>query len=150
MDVLTLLDLLVDELNRATQVPLSGGKAMVDREKMIDTVEQIKSALPEDIITAAQIKSEREKILLDAKREAEQLITEASEQACVILSEHEIVMRATAEARGLVAHAQEHSAQIRRAANDYAEELLGNMESLLAGHVELLNRNRESLKKIIK
>ena len=150
MDVLTLLDLLVDELNRATQVPLSGGKAMVDREKMIETVEQIKSALPEDIIEAEQIKRDREKILMDANREAEQLVTEASEQAIVLLSEHEIVMRAQAEARSIVGHAQEHSAQIRRAANDYAEELLSNMENLLAGHVELLNRNRESLRKIIK
>ena len=150
MDVLTLLDLLVDELNRATQVPLSGGKAMVDREKLIGTIEQIKEALPQDIITAEGIKRDREKILMDAKREAEQLITEASEQACVILSEHEIVARATAEGRAIVAHAQDHSTQIRRAANDYAEELLANMESLLAGHVELLNRNRESLKKIIK
>ena len=39
----TLLDLLIDELNRAAQVPLSGGKAMVDREKIIETVEQIKT-----------------------------------------------------------------------------------------------------------
>ena len=70
MDVLTLLDLLIDELNRAAQVPLSGGKAMVDREKMIETVEQIKTALPEDITQAQQIKREREEIITEANREA--------------------------------------------------------------------------------
>lgn len=150
MDVLTLLDLLTDELNRATQLPLSGGKAMVDREKMIETIEQIRSALPEDIVLAEQIKREREKILTDAGREAEQLVEEAREQARFLLSEHEIAARAAEEAHAMLAHAQDHSAQICRAANDYAEELLANMESLLAGHVELLNRNRESLKRMIK
>ena len=136
MDVLTLLDLLIDELNRAAQVPLSGGKAMVDREKMIETVEQIKR--------------EREKIITEANREAEQLVSEAQEQACQLLSEHEIVRQANAEARAIVTHAQEHSSKIRRAANDYAEELLASMDNILSSHVELLNRNRESLRKMIK
>ena len=150
MDVLTLLDLLIDELNRAAQVPLSGGKAMVDREKMIETVEQIKTALPKDITQAQQIKREREKIITEANREAEQPVSEAQEQACQLLSEHEIVRQANAEARAIVTHAQEHSSKIRRAANDYAEELLASMDNILSSHVELLNRNRESLRKMIK
>ena len=150
MDVLTLLDLLIDELNRAAQVPLSGGRAMVDREKMIETVEQIKTALPEDITQAQQIKRDREGIITEANREAEQLVSEAQEQACQLLSEHEIVRQANAEARAIVTHAQEHSAKIRRAANDYAEELLASMDNILSSHVELLNRNRESLRKMIK
>ena len=149
MDALTLLDLLADDLNRATQVPLSGGKAVVDREKTLELIEKIKAALPGDLLEAEQIKHEREKTLTDAAREAEQQLEEAREQARVLLSEHEIVAQATAEARAIVMHAKDHATQIRRAANDYAEELLANMESMLEGHVELLNKNRESLKQLI-
>ena len=75
LDAGSSVDLLIDELNRAAQVPLSGGKAMVDREKMIETVEQIKTALPEDITQAQQIKREREEIITEANREAEQLVS---------------------------------------------------------------------------
>jgi cell division septum initiation protein DivIVA len=149
MDALTLLDLLADDLNRATQVPLSGGKAVVDREKTLELIEKIRAALPGDILEAEQIKREREKLLTDAARDAEQQIQEAREQARVLLSEHEIVAQATAEARAIVMHAKDHATQIRRAANDYAKELLANMESMLEGHVELLSKNRESLKHLI-
>ena len=76
MEVLTLLETLQEMLDRSSNIPLTK-KSLVDKEAIIDVVNEIKLKLPDELKQAKWVKEERQKILVDAQKEANQLIKEA-------------------------------------------------------------------------
>ena len=71
MNVSSLLDELDEMIDSAWNMPLSGGKALVDAERVREIVDKIRSSLPQEIRQAKAIVSDRSQIIADAKREAE-------------------------------------------------------------------------------
>ena len=76
MEVLTLLETLEEMLDRSSNIPLTK-KSLVDKDAIIDVVNEIKMKLPDELKQAKWVKEERQKILVDAQKEANQLIKEA-------------------------------------------------------------------------
>lgn len=76
MDFLALVDVLEDQITTAAKVPMSG-KCMVDREEMLDIIKELRERVPEDIKQANWIKEERQKILVEARKEASNILKEA-------------------------------------------------------------------------
>ena len=80
MTVLDLLDELEDIMDTASNVPLTG-KVMVDKEEVMELVNDIRRSLPDDMKQAKWLKDEQNRILDDAKSEYKKLIVEAKKQA---------------------------------------------------------------------
>ena len=74
MNVSSLLDELDEMIDSAWNMPLSGGKALVDAERVREIVDKIRSSLPQEIRQAKAIVSDRSQIIADAKREAETVV----------------------------------------------------------------------------
>ena len=72
MEVLTLLETLQEMLDRSSSIPLTK-KSLVDKDAIIDVVNEIKMKLPDELKQAKWVKEERQKILVDAQKEANQL-----------------------------------------------------------------------------
>ena len=98
MNVSSLLDELDEMIDSAWNMPLSGGKALVDAERVREIVDKIRSSLPQEIRQAKAIVSDRSQIIADAKREAETVVRVAEERARVMVNQDEIVRQA--QARG--------------------------------------------------
>ena len=87
MNVSSLLDELDEMIDSAWNMPLSGGKALVDAERVREIVDKIRSSLPQEIRQAKAIVSDRSQIIADAKREAETVVRVAEERARVMVNQ---------------------------------------------------------------
>lgn len=67
MDINELLGRLEEIINEGRAVPFSD-KVLVDREKVLEVIDSIRSILPEEIKQANWIKEERNRILIEAQK----------------------------------------------------------------------------------
>ena len=144
MDVLVLIDKLDDVIHNARSVPLTDS-VMIDREEIYDILDQMRSTIPEEIKQARWIVKERQEMLAEAKAEAERLVAEAQERAENLASEQEVVRLAEKTAQQIVEDARERERETRLGAEDYADEVLGNLEVNLDKFLAAVRRGRERL-----
>ena len=144
MDVLVLIDKLDDIIHNARSVPLTDS-VMIDREEIYDILDQMRSTIPEEIKQARWIVKERQEMLAEAKQEAERVLTEAQERADRLASETEVVRLAERNAQQIMEDARERERDTRLGAEDYADEVLGNLELNLDKFIGAVRRGRERL-----
>ncbi len=144
MDVLVLIDKLDDIIHNARSVPLTDS-VMIDREEMYDILDQMRSTIPEEIKQARWIVKERQEMLAEAKQEAERMLMEAQERADRLASETEVVHLAERNAQQTMEDARERERETRLGAEDYADEVLGNLEINLDKFIGAVRRGRERL-----
>jgi vacuolar-type H+-ATPase subunit H len=144
MDVLVLIDKLDDLIHNARSVPLTDS-VMIDSEEIYDLLDQMRSTIPEEIKQARWIVKERQEMLAEAKQEAERLLSEAQERAEKLAADTEVVRLAEKNAQQIMEDAREHEREIRLGAEDYADEVLGNLEMNLDKFLAAVRRGRERL-----
>ncbi len=144
MDVLVLIDKLDDLVHNARTVPLTDS-VMVDREEIYDLLDQMRSTIPEEIKQARWIVKERQEMLAEAKQESERVLQEAQDRAEQLASEMEVVRLADRQAAQILEEAREREREIRLGAEDYADEVLGNLEVNLDKFLAAVRRGRERL-----
>ena len=92
MDALELLEELEDIVDKGVAVPFSG-RCLLDKDELLEVLAEIKLKLPEDLKQAKWIKEERERIIADAKTEANNLIKTANDQIIAMVDENEITKK---------------------------------------------------------
>ena len=112
MEVLSLLETIEEMLNKSASIPLTK-KSLIDRDELIDVVKEIRLKLPDELKQAKWVKEERQKILVDAQKEANQLIKEAENKIISMIDEHEITKKA-----------YEQKAEIIDSANAFSKDLI--------------------------
>lgn len=144
MDVLVLIDKLDDAIHNARSVPLTDS-VMIDREEIYDILDQMRSTIPEEIKQARWIVKERQEMLAEAKAEAERLVSEAQTRAEQLAGAEEVVRLAEKMAQQIVEDARDRERETRLGAEDYADEVLGNLEVNLDKFLAAVRRGRERL-----
>ncbi len=140
-----LLEDLEDVLDDATSIPLSK-KSAVDVEKIKTIIEDIRLNTPQETKQAKAIVDSRNTIIEDAKKEAEDIIAQAHEQAREMIARDEITKTAQAEATEIIAKANEQGRQIVEEAQNQASEILGNSTTQANEMVtSAQNKSREML-----
>ena len=130
-DILELLDILYGMVNEAWGVPLGNDKCIIEREKAIDIINDIKAALPSSISESKRLVAARDEFIGNAKREAEALRKNAEEQAARMVEEQEIVRVAREKSTQMVEEAEKKSAELKRVASQYVDEIIRRAESTL-------------------
>ena len=130
MNIFNLLDALEDELESGVNVPFAG-KALVDREKCLDIIRDIRLNLPEEIRQGELLKQERQRILIEAQKEAEAIIRDAEQRIEGIIDNNEVTQRAYQQAREIMENCKRSAREIRLGANEYADNLLKQIEKYL-------------------
>jgi len=105
MNVNELLDTIEDTLEESTSMPLSGGKRLVDVEKVRDYLDDIRANLPGELRQAQQIVNDRAQIVDTANAQAQAIVKKAEERARILVSDAEIVK--AAQQRAAARRAQE-------------------------------------------
>jgi cell division septum initiation protein DivIVA len=144
MDVLVLIDKLDDVIHNARTVPLTDS-VMIDREEIYDLLDQMRSTIPEEIKQARWIVKERQEMLAEAKQEADRIVAEANEKGARLASQEEIVRLAEKQAKEIIEDARERERETRLGAEDYADEVLANLEVNLEKFLAAVRRGRERL-----
>ena len=141
MNVMALLEYLDEELSKSATVPLTG-KRLVDVEKCLDIVSELRVTLPDDVKDAEVIVRDREQILADAQRQAEQIIADAQQRFEQMVSNHAIVQEAQRRANAIVKDAVAKADEEADSCTAYLNDVLGNVEQHLKRVLDDVHQNR--------
>ena len=143
------MEMLIDELQEvvdsAFALPLSGGKMVVNVERLKDIISEMKANIPQEIRQAKNIVADRTKILSDAKKEAENIVQVAGARAKELTDRHEITRNAQQSADDILSKANEEAEKIRSAANVYIENIMKKADDGLSENLAQLQKTRQSL-----
>ena len=128
-DVMELLDILYGMVTEAWGVPLGNDKCIIEREKAIEIINDIKSSLPSSIAEAKRLIAARDEFIGNAKREAEAMRKSAEEKARSMVEEQEIVRVARSRSSEMIAAAEAKSNELRRVAGEYVDEMMRQAEN---------------------
>ena len=98
MSVDELLDLIDETLEEGTGLPFTGGKRMVDVEKLQEMLDEIRLNLPTELRQAKAIVNDRADIVNSARKEADSIVRKAEERARQLVSEESVTKAAQARA----------------------------------------------------
>lgn len=133
-----LLDMLFDMIDEAKNAPLSSDKCVIERDKALDLVEDIKAQFPVELAEAKKVLNARNEYVAAAKREADEIRKRAEIEASQMVSEAKVMNQARAKANELIAQAEQKAREVRRSANEYCVDVLRRTEEALAdAHEEM-------------
>ena len=138
-----LLQMLTTMISDAKNVPLSSERCILDREKALDLLDEIKAQLPNELGEARRLVTARNEFIGSAKREADSIRKVAEERARQLVDEEEILKMARAQSANILATAESKSNELRRVANDYAEDILRRTEESIGNALSQIQQSRK-------
>ncbi len=141
MEAMELLDQLEDIIEGSKTVPVVG-KAMIDKDELLDIIQELRIKMPDDLKQAKWIKSERQRILLEAQKEATTIIKSAEDKIISMINENEITKKANEAAEEIVKNANNRAREIRNATKQYIDDALADSEKVLERTLSTLRDNR--------
>jgi vacuolar-type H+-ATPase subunit H len=127
--------------------PLSSTKVIVPKDELYDLLDELRLRTPDEIKRYQKIIANRDAIIADAEAKAETILAQTREKAKELLNEHEIMQQAYYQANEMIMQASEEADRLRKEASDeaeqirtgalvYSNEVLTEVESVLANAYE--------------
>lgn len=128
MEIFTLLETLEDILEKSKSLPFSD-KSIIEKGEILDIIKEIRLRLPDELKQAKWIKEERERIINEAQKDAEDIVKEAENRIISMIDEHEITKKAYDKKTEIIADANEMYREITQGTNTYVDGILANIEN---------------------
>jgi len=144
MDILHLIDRLEELFNESRAIPFTHN-VIVDEEKMLDLIDQMRVAIPDEMKTAQQVMTQRDRILAQAQEEANRTIVLAREKGEQLLEKDSLVQNAQTYAEQRASDIIAEADQTRRDADHYVIETLTHLELELERY---LNQVRNGIRTV--
>ncbi len=141
-----LIDQLYTMVSDAWGLPLGAEKCVLEREKVLDLLDEIKAMLPAEMAEAKRLVGAKAEFIANAKEEAVKIKREAEEQARRLVETQAVVKAAKQRADELLAAAESKSNELRRAANAYADDTLRRTEEAIAQALGEVKKSRASFR----
>ena len=116
----------------ARSLPLSADKCIVEREKVLDMLDEIIAQLPAELKQSRTIVESRNELIGQAKREAEAIVRKAQEEADRLVTQQAIYEEAKRKCAEMVAQTKDQIANLRKVSNDYMDDALRRTEEAIA------------------
>lgn len=144
MDILHLVDRIEELFNESRAVPFTRN-VVVDEDKMLDIIDQMRVTIPEEVKKAQQIVSQKDRIVAQAQEEASRIVALAKEKAEQIVDREAIVKSAQTRGSQIVTQARDDANNTRHDADEYVIQSLQTLEDEVT---RLLNQIRNGIRKI--
>ena len=131
-NVAEMIDMLYDMVDDAKNLPLSSEKCVLDRDEILNLVDDIRKQFPGELAEAQKIVARRDEMIESAKREVEVLRQTAEERARQLVAESTINLQAKQRANEMMRQSEERSRELKRAANEYCEDALRRTEEAVS------------------
>lgn len=141
-EVLELIEMLYAMVSEAWGVPLGNDKCIVERDKMISILDEMKSLIPVEIAEAKRLVAAKNEFIGNAKREAESIRRVAEERARQMLDQQEIIKIARNQSNEMLSSAESKSKELRRVANEYVDDALKRTEEAVAAALAEIRESR--------
>ena len=127
MDILHLVDRLEELFNDSRSIPFTHS-VVVDEDRMLDIIDQMRVSIPDEIKKAQQLLAQRDRLLAQAQEEANRTLSLAREKSEQLIDRDPIVQAAQARADQIIEQARVEGESTRRDADQYVLDTLTNME----------------------
>jgi len=130
MDILQLIDRLEELFNESKNIPLTRN-VMVDEDRMLDIIDQMRIAIPEEVKKAQQLLSQRDRVLAQAQEEANRTLELARQKADQMVTKDMVTQEASRRAEQILAQARAEAEGKSADADDYVVDSLTQLQSEL-------------------
>ncbi|MDF2676071.1 MAG: NtpF [Bacillota bacterium] len=145
MDILNLLEKIEDIAEDASKLPLSS-KVMIDKEELLEVINEIRLKLPDEINRASWVAKERQRILSEAQSEADDYLQKIKEQQKMLIEESEIIKHANQYAEQILRDAELKANDMKVGAYNYSDHILSNLQNKIVEINDIIDQNRSVLK----
>lgn len=128
-----LISILYEMIQDARAVPLSSEKCVVEREKVLDLLDEISNSLPGELKQAKTIVDSRSEVITNARREAENIRKQAQQQAQQMATKEEVYKLAQQQADELMRTTQNKVRELKQVTNAYVDDALRRTEEAING-----------------
>ena len=142
----SILNMMEELLGAGFKVPLTGGKVAIEQDRFFEMIADLRAQLPREIEDARRIVADRSNILETAKKEAEMTTRVAEERARKLVDHDEIVKQAQLKAGEIMSTAQLQSRDLKKAAMEYADSCLAQVDEQLNKSLIEVRQRRQSFK----
>ena len=144
-----IISALYDMVQDARALPLGADKCIVERDKVLDMLDEIIAQLPVELKQARTIVESRNELIGQARREAEALIRQAQEKAEKMVEDEAIYQEAKRQCQEMFQQTQTRMAELRKASNDYMDDALRRTEEAIAMSLEDVRDTRTKFKALV-
>ncbi|MEI6289969.1 MAG: ATPase [Chloroflexota bacterium] len=144
MDILHLVDRIEELFNESRALPFTRN-VVVDEDKLLDIIDQMRVTIPEEVKKAQQIVAQKDRILAQAQEEASRIVTLAKEKAEQIVEREAIVKSAQTRGAQIIAQAREDASTTRHDSDDYVVDTLQTLEEEVT---RILTQVRNGIRKV--
>ena len=137
-----LLDMLFEMIDEAKNAPLSSDKCVIERDRALDLIDDIRSQFPMELTEARKMMARRAEMEAESKRKAESIVRSAEDRAKQMLASDSIALQAKQRANDMMRQAEERSRELKRSANEYCEDALRRTEEAVAEAYDEIKQSR--------
>ena len=141
-----IISALYDMIQDARALPLGADKCILERDKVLDMLDEIIAQLPAEIKQSRTIVESRNELIGQARREAESIVRMAQEQANALVAQEAIYVEAKRQCKAMYEQTQDKINQLRKASNAYMDDALRRTEEAIA---QSLNEVRDTRTKFL-
>jgi cell division septum initiation protein DivIVA len=145
MDILHLIDRLEELFNESRPIPFTHN-VVVDEDRMLDLIDQMRVAIPEEVKKAQTLLAQRDRVLAQAQEEANRTLSIAREKSEQMLERDSIVQSAHARAEQIIAQGRIEAENMKRDADDYIMEALSRLETQLERYLNQVRNGVDALR----
>jgi len=127
MDILQMIDRLEELLNESRPLPFTHN-VIVDEDRMLDLIDQMRVSIPEEVKKAQQLMAQRDRLIAQAQEEANRTVNLARDRSTELVERDQVVQAAYSQAEQIKAQATADGDAIRREADEYVLETLRSLE----------------------
>ena len=139
---------LYDMVQDARSMPLAADKCILERDRVLDMLDEIIAQLPHELKQSRTIVESRNELISQARREAETVIRQAQEQAKELVTKEAIYKEAVKRSEELVAQTQNRIDMLKKAANQYMDDALKTTEEVIAKSLEEVRETRNKFRAV--
>ena len=143
-----MLNMLHEMITEAWGVPLGAEKCVIDRDKALDILDEIRGQFPTEIAEAKRLLDARADFINNAKREAETIKRTAEEQARQLVDEQEIIKISRVKSNEMLSYAETSTNELRRVANEYVDDAMHRTEEALSTALDEIKRSRQRFRQV--
>ena len=145
---LEIIDMLYTMIAEAWGVPLGNDKCIVERDKALGLLDDLKAVLPLELSEARRLVNAREEFVTSARQEADSIRRTAEEEARSLIDQQAVLRAARTQADETVRSAEEKSRELRRVASSFLDDALRQTEETVAAALESVRTARTQFKAV--
>ncbi len=143
-----LLDMLHQMITEAWGLPLGAEKCVIERDKVLDLLDEIRAQFPAELAEAQRLIAARNEFISNAKKEADSIRKVAEDRARQLVDEQEVVKNARAKSDALLSEAETKSSELKKVANTYADDALRRTEEAITAALEEVRQSRSRFRSV--